>query len=60
MSFGEAMRQIEEFLGLPVGTEFPTTVGYSLPDPDALIVAGKVDPFGYQYSAERDLLCTPA
>ena len=23
-------------------------------------LTGKVDPFGYQYSAERDLLCTPA
>jgi hypothetical protein len=23
-------------------------------------LSGKVDPFGYQYSAERDLMCTPA
>lgn len=38
-SFPETMRQIEEILGRPVRTDFHTTVGYSLPDPDAVIVA---------------------
>jgi hypothetical protein len=38
-SFPESIRQIEEFLGSPVRTDFHTTVGYSLPDPDAVIVA---------------------
>jgi hypothetical protein len=38
-SFPEPMRQIADFLGRPVRTDFHTTVGYSLPDPDAVIVA---------------------
>lgn len=38
-SFPETMRQIEEVLGRPVRTDFHTAVGYSLPDPDAVIVA---------------------
>lgn len=38
-TFPEAMEQIAELLGRPVRTDFHTTVGYSLPDPDAVIVA---------------------
>jgi hypothetical protein len=38
-SFPQAIEQIEEVLGRPVRTDFHTTVGYSLPDPDAMIVA---------------------
>jgi phosphopantothenoylcysteine synthetase/decarboxylase len=38
-AFPEAMVQIEEVTGRPVRTDFHTAVGYSLPDPDALIVA---------------------
>ena len=38
-SFPETMEQIAEVLGRPVRTDFHTTVGYSLPDPDAVIVA---------------------
>ncbi|MFD7022031.1 flavoprotein [Promicromonospora sukumoe] len=38
-TFPEAMRQIEDVLGRPVRTGFHTTVGYSLPDPDAVVVA---------------------
>ncbi|WP_036970297.1 flavoprotein [Promicromonospora kroppenstedtii] len=38
-AFPESMAQIEEVTGHPVRTGFHTTVGYSLPDPDALVVA---------------------
>lgn len=38
-SFPEMMEQIAEFLGRLVLTDFQTTVGYSLPDPDAEVVA---------------------
>jgi phosphopantothenoylcysteine synthetase/decarboxylase len=38
-SFPETMAQIAQVLGRPVRTDFHTTVGYSLPDPDAVIVA---------------------
>jgi phosphopantothenoylcysteine synthetase/decarboxylase len=38
-AFPEAMRQIAGVTGRPVRTNFHTTVGYSLPDPDAVIVA---------------------
>ncbi|MFI9486447.1 flavoprotein [Promicromonospora sp. NPDC052451] len=37
--YPEAIAAIEEVLGRPVRTDFHTTVGYSLPDPDAVIVA---------------------
>lgn len=37
--YPEAIGAIEEKLGRPVRTDFHTTVGYSLPDPDAVIVA---------------------
>ncbi|PUB25475.1 flavoprotein [Promicromonospora sp. AC04] len=37
--YPEAIRAIEETLGRPVRIDFHTTVGYSLPDPDAVIVA---------------------
>lgn len=38
-SFPETTQQIAEAAGRPVRTDFHTTVGYSLPDPDAVIVA---------------------
>ncbi|MCP2283408.1 Flavoprotein [Promicromonospora umidemergens] len=38
-NFPEAVAQIAVVLGRPVRTDFHTTVGYSLPDPDAVIVA---------------------
>jgi phosphopantothenoylcysteine synthetase/decarboxylase len=38
-SFPEAVAQIAAVLGRPVRTDFHTAVGYSLPDPDAVIVA---------------------
>ena len=38
-SFPETMQQIAEITGRPVRADFHTTVGYSLPDPDAVIVA---------------------
>ncbi len=38
-AFPEAMARIEEVTGRPVRTDFHTTVGYSLPDPDAVVVA---------------------
>lgn len=38
-SFPDTMQQIAEVLGRPVRTDFHTTVGYSLPDPDAVVVA---------------------
>ena len=38
-AFPAAMAQIEEVTGRPVRTGFHTTVGYSLPDPDAVVVA---------------------
>jgi phosphopantothenoylcysteine synthetase/decarboxylase len=38
-SFPETMRHIADVSGRPVRTDFHTTVGYSLPDPDAVIVA---------------------
>ena len=38
-AFGPTMREIEAATGRPVRTGFHTTVGYSLPDPDAVIVA---------------------
>lgn len=37
-SFPEAMEEIENVLGRPVRSDFHTTVGYSLPDPDAVLV----------------------
>ena len=38
-TFPETMRQIAEATGRPVRTDFHTAVGYSLPDPDAVVVA---------------------
>lgn len=38
-SFPEAISQIEEFTGGAVRTGYHTAVGYSLPDPDAVVVA---------------------
>ncbi len=37
--FPKTMTQIAEVSGRPVRTDFHTTVGYSLPDPDAVVVA---------------------
>lgn len=37
--YPEAIRAVEEKLGRAVRTDFHTTVGYSLPDPDAVVVA---------------------
>ncbi|GAA1869855.1 hypothetical protein GCM10009751_30930 [Myceligenerans crystallogenes] len=37
--FPNVMRQIEVTTGRPVRTDFHTTVGYSLPDPDAVMLA---------------------
>ncbi|WP_454856801.1 flavoprotein [Promicromonospora soli] len=38
-SFPETMTRIEAVTGRPVRTDFHTSVGYSLPDPDAVVVA---------------------
>ncbi|MBL0888155.1 flavoprotein [Myceligenerans indicum] len=37
--FAASMREIEAATGRPVRTDFHTTVGYSLPDPDAVLLA---------------------
>ncbi|MCF4121726.1 hypothetical protein L1785_12105 [Antribacter sp. KLBMP9083] len=37
--FPDTMAEIAEVTGRPVRTDFHTSVGYSLPDPDAVIVA---------------------
>lgn len=37
--FPEVIEEIADLTGRPVRTDFHTTVGYSLPDPDAVIVA---------------------
>ena len=37
--FPETMAEIADVTGHPVRTDFHTTVGYSLPDPDAVVVA---------------------
>lgn len=38
-AFPATMAAISDVIGRPVRTDFHTTVGYSLPDPDAVIVA---------------------
>ncbi|GAA1873968.1 flavoprotein [Myceligenerans crystallogenes] len=38
-TFPEVIEQIESVTGRPVRADFHTTVGYSLPDPDAVVVA---------------------
>lgn len=38
-TFPDVMKQIEAATQRPVRTDFHTTVGYSLPDPDAVLIA---------------------
>lgn len=38
-AFGDTLQEIEATTGRPVRTGFHTTVGYSLPDPDAVLLA---------------------